>query len=90
MHWTSFISPSTRNISLIYIIFNMKHATAGLNTIYKFQCIRRIFTRTRSRTDGQTTNRNHKYCSTLMESIKEEKECFQSIAEVPPRKISNG
>ena len=47
----------------------MKHVIADLHNTDKFRGIQRIFTRTKARTDEQT-NRNHKYFSTLLESVK--------------------
>ena len=63
-------------MSPFYTIFNTVHAISDMNKVYKFQDIRRTFTRVKDYTDGRTgrqINRMHNLFPTVLESINNKK-----------------
>ena len=52
-----FVCLCRRTVNPTYTIFNKVHAISDMSYIFKFQDIRRIFTRVRARTDRQTDRR---------------------------------
>ena len=54
MYWKSFVCLCTWILSSMHTIFNTKHSTGDLNSIYQFQDIWRILTRSWIWTNAQT------------------------------------
>lgn len=64
------LCPCRLTMSTAHLICNTEHVMENLNAVYKLSVSPDIVMRVRAQKDGRHTNRNHKYFSIGLRSLK--------------------